>query len=108
MSAANIPNNAITVEATGQVMTASLKGLDSESQYCFVAFVTTTEGETFYGEQQMFTISRNMTDIYEEAVGQQAVVVDYYDMNGRCIESPKRGLNILRMSDGTTRKVMIK
>jgi hypothetical protein len=32
-----------------------------------------------------------------------------YDLNGRRIATPKRGcLNIIRMKDGTTRKVMKK
>ena len=31
-----------------------------------------------------------------------------FDASGRRIEAPVRGLNILHMSDGTVRKVMVK
>ena len=33
---------------------------------------------------------------------------DYYDLNGKRVSQPLRGLNILRMSDGTIKKVVIK
>ena len=33
---------------------------------------------------------------------------DYYDLNGKRTSQPLRGLNILRMSDGTIKKVVIK
>ncbi len=33
---------------------------------------------------------------------------EFYDLEGRQTSSPRRGLNIVRMSDGTTRKVFIK
>lgn len=32
----------------------------------------------------------------------------YYDLNGRKLNKPKKGINIIRYSDGTTRKVLIK
>ena len=33
---------------------------------------------------------------------------DWYDLSGRKLDKPQRGINIIRMSDGTTRKVLIK
>ena len=38
----------------------------------------------------------------------EAKEVVRYDLNGRRLDAPQRGLNILRMSDGTVRKVMVK
>ncbi len=35
-------------------------------------------------------------------------VVKRYDSNGRMTDKPFKGLNILKMGDGTTRKVMVK
>lgn len=32
----------------------------------------------------------------------------YYNLNGQHLPAPKKGLNIIRMSDGTTKKVMVK
>ena len=39
---------------------------------------------------------------------QQPAVADCYDLNGRRINQPQRGLNILRWSDDTIKKVVIK
>ena len=35
-------------------------------------------------------------------------VVKRYDTNGRMTDKPTKGLNILKMSDGTMKKVMVK
>ncbi len=35
-------------------------------------------------------------------------IFDYYSVDGRSIKQPQHGLNILRMSDGTVKKVMVK
>ena len=53
----SLPSNAKTVEVSGsqQVMTASLSNLEYETAYCYVAFVRTSEGDTFYGEEMTFT-----------------------------------------------------
>ena len=34
------------------------------------------------------------------------LVLAYYDLNGKLLSQPQKGLNIIRMSDGTTRKVV--
>ena len=41
------------------------------------------------------------------ATGEGQGEASVYDLQGRKLDSPKRGLNIIRMPDGTTRKVMI-
>ena len=53
----SMPSNAKTIEVSGsqQVMTASLSNLEYETTYCYVAFVRTSEGDTFYGEEMTFT-----------------------------------------------------
>lgn len=105
-----IPDDAMTVKATGQTMTATLKNLDYESTYSYVAFVTTSEGETFYGDVRSFTTGADLTGIenVEVSTQEQATEVARYNMNGYRITSPQRGINIVRMSDGTVRKVMVK
>ena len=47
------------------------------------------------------------TDVTVETA-QEATETERYDMQGRRISNPAKGINILRMSDGTTRKVMVK
>ena len=106
-----VPSDAKTVEATGQVMNASLTGLDYDSEYTIVAFVTTSENETFYGEERTFTTEANPTGIEaveaDESASAEVTVVAVYDANARRIAKPQRGLNILRMSDGTSRKIVV-
>ena len=107
-----IPSDAMTVEASGQVMTATLTGLDFNTTYHYAAFVTTSEGETFYGEEQVFSTGDDPTgieDIYADTVGQESVtVVARYNIKGERLTTPQEGVNILRMSDGSTRKVWVK
>ena len=104
------PSSAITVEASGQVMETRLTGLDYETTYYYVAFVKTSEGETYYGEEQSFTTGEDLTGINELPMdnGQTAMPEGSYDLNGRRLARMQKGINIIRMSDGTTKKVMLK
>lgn len=110
--ATSVPSNAMTIEASGQVMTATFTGLEYSSTYSYLAFVTTSEGETFYGEEQTFTTEDDPTGIEEipaEPAEQKPVtIVAQYNMSGMPISSPQKGINILRMSDGTVQKVLVK
>ena len=52
-----------TVETGGgQVMTASLTNLDYETTYDYVAFATTTSGQTYYGEIKKFKTGKKTSD----------------------------------------------
>jgi hypothetical protein len=54
--APTIPSNAKTIEAVGQqIITATLAALEYSTTYHYVAFVTTEDGTTYYGEEQVFT-----------------------------------------------------
>ena len=115
MQTTAIPADAIikTVDIVGsgqQLMNATLEGLDYDATYHCVAFATTTENETFYGEEQMFTTESitGIEGVKESAAGSSkaVTVVAYYDLNGKRFSQPQKGLNIIRMSDGTTRKVV--
>ena len=107
--APTIPSSAQTVTAKGNVMEASLTNLDYETTYCYVAFATTAEGETFYGDQRQFTTGEDVTRIEPGmATTVPAKPVAYYDLSGRHIDKPQQGLVIVRMSDGTTRKMVVK
>lgn len=108
--ATEIPEDAMMVKATGQTMTATLKNLDYESTYEYVAFVTTSEGETFYGDVRSFTTSADPTGIENVELTSHETVTEVarYDLSGHRLTSPQRGINIVRMSNGTVRKVMVK
>lgn len=51
-------------------------------------------------------------EVYPDAVADirnnQATIIARYNLSGHRITAPQRGINILKMSDGTTRKVMVK
>ena len=104
-----IPVDAKTVLASGNVMTATLEDLEYETTYCYVAFVTTSEGETFFGETQFFKTNVDPDGIGGvKAAEEEVTEIARYDLNGRKLDKPQKGLNIIRYSDGTTRKVLIK
>jgi len=48
------------------------------------------------------------TGIAAQQMGKDVKVVDAYQLNGQKRNGVQRGLNIIRMSDGTTRKVVVK
>ena len=103
-----VPVDAVVVKVPGHVMKTTLGGLDYDTEYCFVAFVTTSEGETFYGEQQTFRTTSDPDGIEEVKSSEDATEVARYDLQGRMIAKPQKGINIIRYSDGTSRKVLIK
>jgi len=97
-----------TVLATGQVMTATLDGLQPCTTYTCRAFVTTTGGTT-YGEEQTFTTTEDATGIYDvQTETTEPTIIGYYDLQGRKLNSAVKGVNIIRYSDGTARKVYVK
>ncbi len=96
------------IMGTGQVMTAELINLAPGTTYCCRAFVTTISGTT-YGEEQTFTTQGNATGV-NTVVAEKAepVIVGYYDLCGRKLNGSQRGVNIVRYSDGTAKKVFVK
>ncbi len=94
--------------ATGQVMTATLTDLAPSTTYTLRAFVTTVAGVT-YGEEQTFTTPADAAGIIGiDPDMSEPEVTGYYDLNGRRHEEPFSGLNIIRYSDGSARKVFFK
>lgn len=98
-----------TVVSTGQVMTANLTDLLPGTTYCCRAFVKTSAG-TAYGEEQTFTTLGYPTgiEVVEGTFTGEPEVMGYYDMSGRRLSVPCRGVNIVRYSDGTSRKILVK
>lgn len=107
--AASIPMDATTVTSTGTVMEATLTNLSYGTTYSYVAYVKTSEGETFYGEERQFTTGVDPVGIEDTCTEDtDTKPVAYYDLKGRRLNKLQSGLVIVRMSDGTTRKIMIK
>ena len=111
MRANGAPEDATVVEVPGHVMKTTLAGLDYDTEYCFVAFVKTGNGAIFYGEQQSFRTTSDPDGIKEIAESQQTTdngQQSIYDLSGRKLAEPQKGINIIRYSDGTSKKVLIK
>ena len=104
----SVPASAMVVQAKGNVMTATLEDLEYETTYCYVAFVTTSEGETFYGELQTFSTDVDPDGLETIRDAEEVIEVARYDLSGRKLDKPQKGINIIRYSDGTSRKVLIK
>jgi hypothetical protein len=48
------------------------------------------------------------TDIAVTTATQEPAIVEHYTIDGKRVNQPQRGLNIIKMSDGTTKKVVVK
>ena len=48
------------------------------------------------------------TDIIVSRAQQQPTIIERYTIDGKHISQPQRGLNIIKMNDGTTKKIIIK
>lgn len=53
----------------------------------------------YYGDEGYTAVNVNVSDSPEET--------EYYDLFGNHLKNPASGINIVRMSDGTTKKIMI-
>ena len=95
------------VLSTGQVMQVVLDGLKPQTTYTYRAFVRTTGGTT-YGEEQTFTTEMPTGIDYMESEKAAPTIVGYYDLSGRQLAGKQCGLIIVRYSDGSSRKVMVK
>ncbi len=118
-NASGVPSDAKVVEANGNMMVASLKDLEYETEYSYVAFVRTSGG-TFYGEKQNFTTGEMDPDGIASPKSspegkdfESPLLQEAYDLSGRQIVNGQssnsklpRSINIIRYSDGTTRKVL--
>ena len=59
--------------------------------------------------KEFFNIDGEATGIDDVTNGAvEATVKSIYDLNGRQQQDTRRGLNIVRLSDGTVRKAMVK
>lgn len=96
-----------TILSNGQMMMAELSSLQSGTKYIVRTFVKTNEG-TFYGEEIEFTTDgvAGINDI--EYNLNEIKPVAYYNLSGYKSDVPFKGLNIVLMNDGSTRKMIFK
>ncbi len=79
-----------------------------------VAFISRPITNYVHGYTDMFVNNANVfsfraSDAVEEIVSDpNAVPVEFYDVMGRRYDEPQQGVNIVKMSDGTSRKILVK
>ena len=97
-----------TVVCSGISMSATISGLEYNSVYRYRAYVKTSAG-TYYGSEIEFITGNDPTGIeYIEDDQNTATEVARYDINGRMLAQPTKGINIIKMSDGSIRKEWVK
>ncbi len=100
-----------TVTTTGDYMSVMVTGLKSNTKYTFHAYAITVSGmisTTAFGDDMTFT-----TDVpngIETMTAEETEVykVARYTTDGKQVPSLQQGMNIIRYSDGTARKVLVK
>ena len=70
-------------------------------------FHETIEAELLTDAQQSETDGIHSLEA-QPSLSERALSPVYYDANGICLQHPRRGLNLVRMDDGTVRKVMVR
>ena len=98
--------------------------------YCYAENVPQTTNGTFYGIElsnvtlhvpaasvdqykTTWTKFKEIVPLTEQELGVESVCIDngsyeWYQLNGQRATSPKHGLNIIRMKDGTSKKIIYK
>ena len=73
--------------------------------YCYQTIYDSLKEE--YGERVVLCNTPSAIGNVEAETA-APTVIGYYDLSGRRLSGQQRGLNIIRYSDGTSRKVMVK
>jgi len=100
-------DNHSTITANGQLMDVIVEYLQPATQYCHRAYVKTAKGIT-YGEEMKFNTAEDMTGINSALVDNNVNIVGYYNLYGKKITVPERGIVLVRYSNGSTKKVFVK
>ena len=94
----------------GQRMTIQLTNLEAGTTYAYRTYAVTSKG-TSYGEEMTFRTSiSSLTGVEDVSMAQEGNVsiIGYYNLQGKKLNELERGLMIVRYSNGTTKKVVIK
>lgn len=98
--------NVTTIISSGQVMNVALENLQPSTTYVCRAYVK-AGGSTTYGEEQTFT-TENASGIIGIEAGDNGdiTVTGYYNLQGIRFDTPQKGLNIVKYSDGSVVKTI--
>lgn len=110
-----IPSYAQRVIVDGELMKATLTDLQYELEYHYVAFVETTDGEIFYGEERSLFIP-DPTGLHSaETTAAIEGNVKVYDLSGSLVfkgnkadMNLNKGIYIVRPAVGKAQKIVVK
>lgn len=102
-----VANGTVSSEYTLKMPTkvALKKALKLDQVYVVAMLLDKTSGKIINAGKARVTGSTGIEDV---TTGTEATVVARYTVNGVQVSAPVKGVNILKMSDGTTRKVLVK
>ncbi len=88
----NSNEGVMTILATGQVMTATLRELEPDTEYIVRSFAETASG-TIYGDETSFRTEplSGVRYIYDTDSPEPKSVIGYYDLSGRRYDRPQKG-----------------
>ncbi|MBR0493008.1 MAG: hypothetical protein IJJ83_04535 [Muribaculaceae bacterium] len=101
--------NAFSMPYFGHVFNAEISSINSDGWYDLKFKLTDHAGN--WQEQIVspaFLIGNNTPACVDEVTGSEATEVARYTIDGRAISAPQAGVNIVKMSDGTVKKVLVK
>lgn len=102
-----VANGTVSSEYTMKMptMVALKKALKLDQIYVVAVLLDKKTGAIVNAGRARVTGSTGIEDV---TTGTEATVVARYNVNGVQIAAPVKGINIVKMSDGTTRKVLVK
>jgi len=87
--------------------TISINGLNADSQYYYKITALAESGIILSQFTGSFT-TKSATGIDDVTAIEKVTVTARYDFAGRRIDAPVKGLNVIRYSDGSVRKVIVR
>lgn len=102
-----VANGTVSSEYTLKMPTKTTlkKALKLDQVYVVAVLLDKKTGAIVNAGRARVTGSTGIEDV---TTGTEATVVARYTVNGVQVSAPVKGVNILKMSDGTTRKVLVK
>ena len=102
-----VANGTVSSEYTLKMPTKVIlkKALKLDQVYVVAVLLDKKTGAIVNAGRARVTGSTGIEDV---TTGTEATVVARYTVNGVQVSAPVKGVNILKMSDGTTRKVLVK
>ncbi len=73
----------------------------------YIPLGTTKDYSIATGWKDFFDIEEIDTSGIDSVSTDDADVTGYYTIDGKAVDVPQRGINIIRYSDGTTRKILV-